>query len=78
MFWQNKKNFDFSSLTYDSRNTVAASLKYLKLQDHGTFKIYFITELLYGSESWRLTQGLEQKLQVFEYKSPGHPMELAA
>ena len=27
MFWQNKKNFDFSSLIYDSRNILTASLK---------------------------------------------------
>ena len=27
MFWQNKKNFDFSSLIFDSRNILAASLK---------------------------------------------------
>jgi len=27
MFWRNKKNFDFSSLIFDSRNTLAASLK---------------------------------------------------
>ena len=26
MFWQNKKNFDFSSLIFNSRNTLAASL----------------------------------------------------
>ena len=26
MIWQNKKNFDFSSLIFDSRNSLAASL----------------------------------------------------
>ena len=30
MFWQNKKNFDFSSLIFDSRNILTASLKRTK------------------------------------------------
>ena len=30
MFWQNKKKFDFSSLIFDSRNILAASLKSLQ------------------------------------------------